>query len=100
MAGKNVYISDPFAYRWLVANRELRDEDLRRMIAHHEFTSIVIDRGVEDEETTADRWPGDIRQTIRQNYQRKGQFTCNDARFVYEQKLSLSRLTSDDIGTK
>jgi hypothetical protein len=100
LAGKEVYISDPFVYGWLVKNRKLRDEDLRRMITHHEFTSIVIDRGVEDEETTADRWPGDIRQAIRQNYQREGQFTCNDARFVYEPRLSLSRLTPEDVGTK
>ena len=86
LAGKEVYISDPFVYGWLVKGAGFPDDDLRRMVASGEFTSIVLDRGVESHETDEDRWPDGVRQTIRQHYQLKQEFTCNDARFVYQPK--------------
>jgi hypothetical protein len=99
LAGKSVYVTDPFAYRWLVTYAGLPDTDLRRMITYREFTSIVIDRGVEDKETDLDRWPEDVRRAIRANYQLKRTFICNDARFVYEPK-DAPRTTQDEVQTK
>jgi hypothetical protein len=93
LARKAVYVSDPFTYRWLVVNAGLPDEDLRRMIASREFTSIVIENELNDKEPDiADRWPDDLRQTMRQNYQLKEQFNCTDAKFVYEPKRAPFRV--------
>jgi hypothetical protein len=93
LARKAVYVSDPFTYRWLVVNAGLPDGDLRRMIASREFTSIVIENELNDKEPDiADRWPDDLRQTMRQNYQLKEQFNCTDAKFVYEPKDASSHV--------
>jgi len=101
LAGKGVYVSDPFAYRWLVKNAGLPDEDLRRMIAYREFSSIVIEFGVEDRETDLlDRWPDDVRQAMRENYQLKEKFNCTDAKFVYQPRHALSRATRDEVHAK
>ena len=48
----------------------------------------MLNHGVEGQETDDDRWPDDVRQVIRQNYQIKEEFTCNDANFVYEPKTT------------
>jgi len=88
LARKPVYVSDPFVYKWLVRGAGFPDGDLRQMIASSEFTSIVLNHGVEGQETDDDRWPDDVRQVIRQNYQIKEEFTCNDANFVYEPKTT------------
>ena len=95
LAGKSVYVTDPFAYRWLVTSAGSPDTELRRMIAYREFTSIVIDRSVEGKETDLDRWPDDLRQAMRTNYQLKETFICNDARYVYEPKYPSSRVAQD-----
>jgi hypothetical protein len=66
---------------------------LRRMIASREFTSIVIENELNDKEPDiADRWPDDLRQTMRQNYELKEQFNCTDAKFVYEPKRAPFRV--------
>jgi hypothetical protein len=86
LGGKQIYVSDPFIYRWLVAKTGFPDEDLRQKIVHREFTAIVLDRRLEDPEDDGGRWPDDVRQIIRENYRLKEQFNCNDARLVYEPK--------------
>jgi hypothetical protein len=89
LAAKPVYVSDPFVYGWLVKGAGMHDDDLRQMISSGKFTSIVLDREVEGKETDEDRWPDDVRQAIRQNYRLREQFTCNDAKFVYQPKNAL-----------
>ena len=90
LGGKQVYISDPFVYGWLVKGAGFPDEDLKRQIASGDFTSIVLNHQVEGHETDDDRWPDDVRQAIRQNYEIKERFTCNDANLVYQPKSATS----------
>jgi hypothetical protein len=100
MAHKPVYVSDPFAYRWLVATGELPDEDLRRMIVKHEFSSIVVDRVVEGDESDLDRWPLNLRAEMRNNYQLTKEFTCNDAKFVYEPRQASPPATAGRVASE
>jgi hypothetical protein len=86
LAGKPVYVSDPFVYGWLVKGAGLPDDDLRRMVTSGEFTAIVLDRRADGPPSDEDRWPNDMRAAVSRNYELKKQFSCNDARFVYEPK--------------
>ncbi len=99
LAGKPIYISDPFVYRWLVMNGGFPDTELRRMIDARQFSAIVLDNQPDTEEADGGRWPGTIRQAILNNYQLKEEFVCNDARFVYEPKETSSTSTQADAGS-
>lgn len=83
-AKKQVYVSDPFLYRWLVTKGGLSDTDLKDRIASHFFSGIVTDRRVEGAESSDDRWPDSIRNSIREHYILSDQFVCRDARYVYQ----------------
>lgn len=83
LAGKRVYISDPFVYRWMVSSGAVADNDLRQFIRAREFSSILLNHRVEGPVTNDDRWPDDVRVAIRDNYQFKGEFNCNDAHYYY-----------------
>jgi hypothetical protein len=84
LAGKPVYVSDPFVFRWLVQGAGLRDDDLRGMIGARKFSAIALDSPVDGRETDEVLWPEDVRQEIRKNYQLTEQFTCSGANFVYQ----------------
>ncbi len=83
LAGKRVYISDPFVYRWMVSGGAVADNDLRQFIHSREFSAILLNHRAEGPVTNDDRWPEDVRTAIRENYQFKGEFNCNDARYYY-----------------
>jgi hypothetical protein len=86
LAGKPIYVSDPFVFRWMVTNGGFSDAELRQRIVSRDFTSIVLDTELDTKETNGGRWPDDVRFAIRDNYRLKEEFVCNDARFVYEPK--------------
>jgi hypothetical protein len=92
LAGKQVYVSDPFVYGWLVRGTKFPDNDMLKMIANGEFTSIVLNHGVEGAETDDDRFQDGVRQEILKNYQLTGKYTCNDANFVYQPKYQSKKL--------
>jgi len=100
LARKPVFVSDPFVYRWMVAGTRFPDGDLRRMIDSREFTAIVLNHEAEGSITDDDRWPDDIRQTISRNYLLKEEFTCKDARFVYQPKSDVSSFPEKPPTTK
>lgn len=83
IARKPVFVSDPFVFRWLVTGTGFSDTDLRQTINEGGFTSIVLNNPVDGPISNDDRWPDDVRQAIRQNYQLEEEFNCNDAKFVY-----------------
>jgi hypothetical protein len=84
MGDRQVYVSDPFIYRWLVAKGGWPDIDLKDRIVSHFFTAIVTNRPVEGIEGPDDRWPDSIRSSIRENYTLTEQFVCRDAGYVYQ----------------
>ena len=88
LAGKPVFVSDPFVFRWLVTGAGFSDRDLLQTINSGEFTSIVLNSRVEGDISNDDRWPEDVRQVIRQNYRLTREFNCNDAKFAYVPKAS------------
>jgi hypothetical protein len=86
LQGSQIFISDPFLYRWMVTGSARSDQDLEQRIKARYFDLIVLNNHVDEQ--LQDNWPSSLRHTIEQHYDMTKQFVCRDTRYFYEPKSS------------
>jgi hypothetical protein len=90
---KQVFVSDPFVYRWLVWASRMPDRELEGLVRARFFDSIVLWNRADDPRVVTEFWPPSIRKAISENYQLSQQFAC-DAKYVYQPKVGGGGLRS------
>lgn len=86
MAGKPVWLSDPFVWTWLVRGRGWSDAELQRLIRAHAFDLIILDGPIDWQKQVGpiSRWPLGVLDAIEQNYRPTREFACQDAGIAFE----------------
>lgn len=78
LAGKPVFLSNPFVYAQLVQRGGWSDQDLQQMIRRRSFDLIIL--GSPDvPPRPSDRWSPGVVQAIGESYLPVAQFGCRDA---------------------
>ena len=80
LAGKPVWVSNPFVYGQLISSGEWSDEAVASRIRSHWFDLILLS---EDATRYTDRWSPALRQDILANYHLAGRFACEGAKAAY-----------------
>lgn len=80
LAGKPVWVSNPFVYGQLTTSGKWSDEAVSSRIRSHWFDLIVLS---EDARMNTDRWSPALRDEISRNYRLAARFRCEGAKAVY-----------------
>jgi hypothetical protein len=90
LAGKTVWVSNPFVYSQLVMRGGWPDAGLERMVRNREFDLIVTQWNYPTfpnfMRDGGDRLSSGVVKAIAQNYRTVGLYGCTDARVMFERK--------------
>jgi hypothetical protein len=94
LAGKTVWVSNPFVYSQRVMRGGWPDAGLERMVRGREFSLIVTQWNYPAYPTFinggADRFSSGVVKAIAENYRVVQRYDCTDARVMFERKQSTS----------
>jgi hypothetical protein len=90
LAGKTVWVSNPFAYSQLVMRGGWPDAGLERMVRNREFDLIVTQWNYpmypNFMSDSGERFSSGVVKAIVENYRTVGMYGCTDARLIFERK--------------
>jgi len=90
LAGKTVWVSNPFVYSQLVMRGGWADAGLERMVRNREFDLIVAQWNYPDYPSFmsdgAERFSPGVVKAIVENYRAVQKYQCTDARVIFERK--------------
>lgn len=87
LAGKTVWVSNPFVLAQLVAHAGWSDKPLEDMVQQQRFDAILLDSDYPSSahylEQGSDRFSPQVLRAMSRNYRLSAQFECEDAALVY-----------------
>lgn len=90
LAGKTVWISNPFVYSQMVMRGGWPDAGLQRMVSNREFDLILAEWNYPEFPSMmsagAERFSSGVVKAIAQNYRAVRYYDCTDARVIFERK--------------
>jgi hypothetical protein len=90
LAGKTVWVSNPFVYSQLVMRGGWPDTGLERMVRNREFDLIVTQWNYPQYPSFmsdgGERFSSGVVKAIAENYRTVGLYGCTDARVIFERK--------------
>ncbi|HZQ90989.1 MAG TPA: hypothetical protein VFA60_04285 [Terriglobales bacterium] len=87
LAGKPVFISNPFVYQFLVANAGWSDGPIVDAVRQHKFELVMLSAPIDRAPAPAsigERWSAAVVEALRQEYHPVRRFGCEDAQVALE----------------
>jgi len=83
LAGKPVFISNPFIYRYLVTYRGWSDAAILERVRQRQFDLLVLSGDLRDARLHgSDRWSPQVIEAMAENYRPVAKFNCLEGRVV------------------